>query len=137
MSTQKEYHDRELRAFANQVTAAERLPRADKAENRAALIECWIQNPAIFAERINWVLNGSYGYGTMVKAIQIADNKRLNRTAGLSQLTALAEWNVTADNSRKAYLTLTTEQRATLDALVQGEIKHFDANRADFEPGEA
>lgn len=135
-SRDKAYHDNEMKRFYTQVKEIDTLPRADKAENKARLLECWTTYPEIFAERIGWLLNGTYGYGAMIKALQIADNHRMNRTAGLSHLAACLEWSTNQAAAVAAWKTLTTTQQAKLDELIAAELKHFDENRDDYEPSE-
>ena len=122
----KAYHDDELKRINKQI--------ADLQKAQHNLLQCWTEHPGIFADRLGWLLNGTYGYGAMVLALRVADNKRLNRMAGLSQLLAAVEWQCTQACTRSAWHKLTTAQQDNLNTLVAAELEYFDNNREEFEP---
>jgi len=129
----QEYILNELRLLNNQINELSKLSKSEKQENKQNLLETWIKYPEVFADRIGWILNGTYGYGAMYRAIQLADNKRCNRIAGLSIILSAIEYGVTSDNSIKAWKTLSKEQQEKLASLIQVELDYFTNNRADFE----
>jgi len=129
----QEYIIRELTLLDNQINELSKLTRIEKQENKTKLLKTWIEYPEVFVDRIGWILNGTYGYGVMYRAIQLADNKRCNRIAGLSVILSAIEYSVTNDNSIKAWKTLTVEQQEKLASLIQVELDYFTDNRANFE----
>lgn len=129
-----EYHKNEMKRFQVEVAEHSKASRAEFIERMGKLRECWTDYPEIFGERVNWVFNGSYGYGAMVHAIRIAEgSKRANRAAALSQLTALVEWQLPENYTRKVWKTLTTDQQARVTAIVAAELQYFEENREQFE----
>jgi len=129
----QEYIHNELRLLNNQIEECGKLSKTEKQENKQLLLDTWIDTPEVFADRIGWILNGTYGYGAMYKAIQLADNKRCNRIAGLSIILSAIEYSVTSVNSVKAWKELNKEQQEKLSSLIQAELDYFTDNRADFE----
>lgn len=132
----KAYHDREMQLHFVQLQELDKLPRAEKAENAARLVECWKDYPEIFGERVHWILNGTYGYGAMIAALRIADNKRLNRVAALSQLAAAVEWSCSGAVTLATWKKTAADVQARVNAVVAKELEYFDANRDEFQPAE-
>lgn len=132
--TKKEYHDNEMRLLRKQLDELKNATKQEKAEAKRSLLECWNDYPKVYGERVSWLLNGTYGYGAMVEALKIADNKKLNRVAGLSQLVAAIEWQCTQAVTASAFKALPAEKQAQLSAIVQVEIDYFEANREEYQP---
>lgn len=99
-----------------------------KAEIKAAALEfadAMANNPAIVAERIGWLLNGSYGRGSYDAACRVAKNPRMNREAWLVQVIGSLEWMAREVDTRKAFNAMTDAQKAILNSAVRAEIEYF------------
>ena len=121
IETKHEYEQREAREFQRQLRDAERNPsrRADAADFREQLAA----DPALVAERIGWLLNGSYGYGAMVAAKGVLSRKRMNRVAWLVQTVGALEWRCPRAASVKAWKSLSPSEKRKLAVAVKRAIK--------------
>lgn len=88
-------HERRERAEAQQRLAeVRRQPLSDRKEAQAKFLETMRVNPELIAERLGWLLDGSYGYGAMLLAKQVLGSPRMNRSAALTQMVGAFEWMV-------------------------------------------
>lgn len=126
--TQAEYHNRELSDYAKTEREINALPLAERKENATDFANTMRTNPALIAERIGWLINGSYGYASYYKARQVlAMNGNTNKPAVLCQMIALLEWRVPQPSAIKAWKTLTDSEKAALDTAIESEIKVMTA----------
>jgi hypothetical protein len=129
----KEYEAREIAQFQKDLENIGKLPLDERKENaeewREALRHIGKESDhyqGIVSERIEWLLNGSYGYGPMVKALEVAKNKRMNRAAWLSQTIAALEWHVTPELARKAWKSIhVINQRAVNIGILYAVDKYI------------
>lgn len=115
----------EINIFFNDLKRVDKLPLADRKANAQRFSE-ELHSPGgleVVAERVGWLLDGSYGQGAQIKAMQVARSPRMNQAAYLVQTTAALEWLVPPAMTIAAWRTLTTAQRTKLDRLVKAEIK--------------
>lgn len=70
------YEARERAMHFRDILAVESAPLADRQEARKAWAEALILEPGTVAERIGWILNGSYGYGSYMLSRQIMASPR-------------------------------------------------------------
>ena len=115
--TQAEYESRERALFHKQLTGV----KADT-ESRAAFERALREDPALVVDRIGWILNGSYGYGSYVCALEVARNKRMNRPAWFTNTIAALEWGCDARNVAKIWHGMTPESQEKFNELVMAEI---------------
>ena len=101
----------------------ERAPLSDRKVNARKFFELMRYDPALVAERVGWIIDGSYGYGEMMKAKQIVANPRMNRVAALNCLIALYEWQCPRRLCVEAWKKLTTAQKNMLDKAIEVVIK--------------
>lgn len=93
MQSQAEYERTEQRKLARDLQEVETAPLAERREARANFAEYLLQHPEIIAERVGWLLAGTYGYGSYREAGRIARaDGRTNKVAQLVLLTAALEW---------------------------------------------
>ncbi len=128
--TQTEYEAREARLYAQQIRDIETAPLADRKEAAKEWANYLANKPALIAERISWLLNGSYGFWSYKVSREIAANKRLNRTAGLARIIAALEWETPHTMAARAFRALSTEQQAVINSLIQAEIDYYLASEA-------
>ena len=117
-----DYERREVDSFLSEVRAKDRLPLSERKENAARLFHDMKSDPAVVAERVGWLLNGSYGYGGMIKGKKAASSKRGNREVQLVMMTAAIEWGVPARMVAAEWHKLTPAEKRRLNALLRKEI---------------
>jgi hypothetical protein len=120
---QKEYENREVSSFLKQMREVEKLPLADRKEGAASFALAMANDPALVAERVGWLLDGSYGYGSYIKASEVAKSPRMNRAAWLVSTVGALEWQSPPRLTQAAWKKLTAAQKAALDKFVQSEIR--------------
>lgn len=128
-----EYEQDERRRFLAGLERVEKAPLSERQEGRDAWVEA-LQAPEFVAERIGWLLNGSYGQGSYAAALQVIGSPRMNVQAWLGQTIAAIEWHCPANFARAAWCKLTDDQKKTLADLIQKEI---DYKVAEMEEGDA
>lgn len=125
--SQAEYERNERdRALADE-RRVDRAPLGDRKAARDAFHEAMAEDPATVAERVSWLLDGSYGYGQMVMAKEAVAAKRMNREALLTQMVGVFEWQCPRDMSRAAWTKLTPAQKRALSAAVAVVVRHAEA----------
>jgi len=130
--TEKQYHEKEMRRFVRECDQIRNAPLWERKEAQAELAGFWRDDPKVFAERCRWVLEGQYGYGASFAARGIANtSKRSNRTAQLSQLTALLECRCPENMTRVVWNGLNAEQQAALTASIDAELADWAKAEAE------
>ena len=117
MKTLAEYEANEAKEAYRRTLEIERAPIAD----RKAARDDWftaMKDPSIVAERLEWLIDGNYGYGQMMEAKGILSRPRMNREAALCQLIARYEWLCPARFAAEAWNALDQSQKAALSAAV-------------------
>jgi hypothetical protein len=103
-------------------------PIADRKEAQKAFLDAMKNDPALVAERVRWLLSGTYGDGNLLLAEKILARPRTNRIAALVQMVGLIEWRCPEDMTRSAWKRLSASERAALDRQVEGEIRNEAEN---------
>ena len=127
--TQREYEEREAADLRRKLTEIERAPLAERREAAAAYTEALSQYPEVVAERVEWLINGSYGYGAHAAARRILADTHSNRAAQLGQLTAALEWLCPNARARTAYNGLTAEQQTDINNKIEAVIAEAEAEK--------
>jgi hypothetical protein len=125
-------HDNnEIRRHLNAIEEIEKAPLADRQAARAEW-HAACQDPTLVAQRLGWLLDGNYGYGSYLAARSMASLVgRTNRAAGLSHMIAALEWRCSAAFAREVYVKrLTDVERTALDAAVAQVLADYDAEVA-------
>ena len=118
-----EYERRELSAAHRKLDELRRAPLSDRKEAQAEFLKVMRDDPNLVAERIGWLLGGSYGYGSMLLAKRVLAAPRMNRSAALTQMIGAFEWMAPEEMVRAAWKKLSTREKAALERAVQGAIK--------------
>jgi hypothetical protein len=106
------YRHNEAMALARQLNCIETASLADRRAARADWAEA-LHDPALVAERVRWLLDGSYGRGAYDRAWAIARaSARSNKVAQLGQLIAALEWQCPA-----AFAAAAARRHCTVDQL--------------------
>ncbi len=129
MPTNHEYETRERTEFHQQIKKVEKLPLNERKENARAFAEALKHDPAIVAERVGWLLNGSYGYGSYKAAEQMLKAPRMNHGAWLTLTTAALEWGTPQKMAIAAWKALSGAQQTHLRKLIDREIKDHHASQ--------
>lgn len=120
--SQLEYERRERQEAQQLLAEIRRQPLSDRKEAQESFLEA-MRDPALVAERLGWLLNGSYGYGAKMMAQQVMKSPRMNRSAALTQMVGAFEWRVPEDMVRTAWKKLSAGEKAALERAVQAAIK--------------
>lgn len=128
-SSQAEYERRELREADQRLAAVERAPLPHRKEAAAEFLAAMRDDPALVAQRVGWLLDGNYGYGSMLMAKRVLGSPRTNRSAALTQMVGAFEWSSPSAMTRAAWKKLTKSQQAALERAVQAVIR--DAESAE------
>jgi len=124
--TQYEYETNERARFNSDLRNVESAPLAHRKEGMKDFAESLTVDFRM-AERAEWILNGSYGFGCYLVAKEVAENKRMNRAAWFGQVIAALDHNCPADMARKAFLALPKEQQVKINAEIIKAIDDFFA----------
>ena len=117
------YEQREVADFQRQLREVEKLPLRERKENALNITEALHNEPELVAERVGWLLNGSYGRGAYTQAQRVARSPRMNQSAWLVQTVAALEWSVPPRMTAQAWHTLSAGSRRHLESLIQREIR--------------
>lgn len=123
----KTEHERRERSEAMaREREVERLPLSDRKFAREEMHDVIANRPKVVGERIGWLLDGNYGYGAMVLAREIADNKRMNRQAGLLALVGIHEWSCPRKFTFEAWKKLDELQKINLELEIRKAIESYE-----------
>lgn len=118
-----DYDMNERIRFNKQLRDVESAPLAERQEARTAWAQALREDPKMIADRIGWLIDGSYGFGSYQAANDVIRNKRMNRTAWLGQTIAALEWQCPSNFAREAWNKLTKAEQDNLTALIMAEIE--------------
>lgn len=121
--TEKQYHELEQNKLDKHISWIYSFPQYDKLQNRDILMDLCRSNPDLIAERINWLLLGTYGYAEQYRALNMLKQKRSH--IPLFLFIALLEWHCPDYYARKAYKLLTKMEKMRLDNILQKSIEKF------------
>lgn len=121
------YHDRELRSLFNRMEEIRKAPLRDRQEACDSLLEYSKNDPELVAERIGWLLNGTYGYAEGYLANRDLEHgmksKRFNLNAALYNLIAMIEWQCPYAN--KVYNKLSNREQKDLNEAISKELDAY------------
>lgn len=120
--SQADYERRERSEAQQRLAEIRRQPLSDRKEAQAKFLEAMRDDPELVAERLGWLLGGSYGYGAKLMAKQVLGSPRMNRSAALTQMVGAFEWMAPEDTVRAAWKKLSASEKAALERAVQGAI---------------
>lgn len=121
--SQSEYERREMQEAQTKLAEVRKASLADRKASAQDFFEAMRDNPEIVAERIGWLLDGNYGYGSMLLAKRVLGAPRSNRAVALTQMAGAFEWSSPEEMTRAAWKKLTASQQAALDRAVQKAIR--------------
>jgi hypothetical protein len=118
-SEQQEYERRELDRAIHEERQIEGAPLSERKENQQNFFKAMRDDPAVVAERLGWLFNGSYGKGAQLRALQVLASPRMNRQAALNQLTGIYEWRCPGRMIVDAWKKLSPAQKQTLQMMLE------------------
>jgi hypothetical protein len=121
--SEAEYLRRERALFIKQLNKVEKAPLAERREDSLQFEADLRDTPETVAERIGWILNGSYGKGSYDAAHEVIRRPRMNHGAWLLQTVGALEWRAPVKGVIAAWKKLTVAQKAKLERLIKKEIK--------------
>ena len=121
-SSQAEYERRELSEAHKKIDELRRAPLAERKEAQAEFLKAMRDDPELVAERVGWLLQGNYGYGSMLLAKRVLGSPRMNRSAALTQMIGAFEWMTPDDMVRAAWKKLSAGEKAALETALQAAI---------------
>jgi hypothetical protein len=114
-------HDRNL----------DKAPLGERKAYRDAFALAMRVTPRIIAERIDWLLNGTYGRGEFERAwLVMTAGHGTNVQAQLVALIGAMEWSCPYRHTREAWKMLSDAQKKALSATLETVIKRNLAKRA-------
>lgn len=122
MLTDKEYEREELKRHFAFVASIESAPIADRRE----AMKSWqaaLKDVSLLRSRVEWLIEGCYGYGSCLLAARIIAQKRGNKVAAIGQLIAAVEWQCPASYAVKAWKVLTAKQREAANKAIERAMK--------------
>lgn len=120
--SQAEYERRELSEAHKKIDELRRAPLAERKEAQAEFLKAMRDDPELVAERVGWLLDGNYGYGSMLLAKRVLGSPRMNRSAALTQMIGAFEWMTPDDMVRAAWKKLSAGEKAALETALQAAI---------------
>jgi len=118
--------DYDFRAYRTKLQEVENAPLQERKENAIEWFND-LHDPKLIGERIDWLLDGSYGYAEYWKALQILESPRMNQVAALCVMIAILEWSTPQRLAIAAWKKLSPGQQATLKKEIQDIIDlHVD-----------
>jgi hypothetical protein len=130
MIDDKTYELNELQRLGKQLSDVESASLADRKASAAVWYDAMSQTPETVVERINWMLDGSYGFGAYVMAVRIATGgKRLNKAWRLGTLIAMLEWSCPAQMAVKQYKRLPVDKQEALNVAIVKMIEEWQEEK--------
>ena len=119
--SQAQYESNERAMLAIQIARVESASLIDRRAGRDSLAEA-LTVPGLIEERLQWLVEGCYGYGAMMKAKEIAASK-MNRPAALMQLLGAVEWQCPGSMTRALFNGLPPADQQALNTAIVAVIE--------------
>jgi hypothetical protein len=114
MMTLGQYEQNERIAFHKKLSEVESASLAVRKAAGKEFAVYLLEYPATVVERISWLLDGNYGFGSHKTACEVVRNKRMNRHAWLVQTIAALEWGCPGRFAREAWTKLPETKKEAL-----------------------
>mgnify|MGYP001370440704 FL=1 len=126
----QQYEQNEAILHSRYVQSIERAPLAERKEAQADALQL-MRDPETLTRLTRYMLAGNHGYRPHIIAREIAENKRMNRTAALTALVCLYETRTPNANTRAAWHQLTSDEQTAANAAVMTAITDYLNNKED------
>ena len=117
------YEAREHALFLKQLQEVDKADLLDRKAATASFANAMAVAPTLVAERVGWLLNGSYGKGSYDAAQRVLHSPRMNRVAWLGSMVGALEWQSPQRATAAAWNKLTAAQKAALHKAIEREIQ--------------
>lgn len=125
-----DYEQREAQEHHRQLGEVEKAPLHERKEAAAEFYDAMANRPEIVGERVGWLLDGNYGYGSMKAAERVmAQSARANKKASLTHMVGALEWRCPARMTMAAWKKLSKAQKDALDREVANAMHEWKLNR--------
>ena len=114
--------DYELLQFRKQMEEVEKAPLAERKEGAVAWYNALMTDHMGVAQRVGWLLNGSYGKGSHDSACRVLASPRMNQVAWCAITIANLEWRCPAKMAIMAWKKLPVETRYQVNEAIRREI---------------
>jgi hypothetical protein len=108
--------------FRLQLMEVEMLPLAERKANAMEWFKDLSDNYKMVAERVGWLLNGSYGKGSHDSACRVLASPRMNQVAWCAITIANLEWRCPAEMAIASWKKLPVETRYQVNEAIRREI---------------
>jgi hypothetical protein len=116
--TQAEYEQREAELLAQKLRVLSEAPKNDRHERANAWLEAMRKDPKIVAQRVGWLIDGNYGYGSYMRVQDIWRAPRADKISALRNLVGALEWLCPLSTAMTMYEKLTKKERETLNYFI-------------------
>ena len=124
------YEKREWELLKDQMLQVEMLPLAERKENAVRWFRALEEDHMGVAQKVGWLLNGSYGKGSFDSACRVLASPRMNQVAWCAITIANLEWRCPAKFAIQAWKKLPVEKRYLVNEAIRQEIA--DAKREGY-----
>lgn len=111
--------------FNKDMRRAETANLEDSQAARAEWLDALRNSADTVIERIEWLLDGNYGWGAYECARETITNTRMNRSAWLGQVIANLEWQCPSNFAREAWNKLDGEKQENITAAINDVIDTY------------
>ena len=126
MPSNTEYELREAQEYQKQIRETEKAPLSERNEAASEFLDA-LRNPTLVAERIDWIIEGNYGYGAMQAAKRVlGQSARANKIAQLSQMVAALEWRCPPRAAVAAWKKLSAQDKKYLEKEIEDVIRNAE-----------
>lgn len=123
------YEITEISRFRKELTETEKSSLADRKAGKADLIEMLTTDLAQWEKRVEFLLDGDYGYGALASYNRCT--KRMNRRAWLFNHIAVIEYKTSFKYACDVWHGLDTDLQASINVILDELIKEHDAKREE------
>lgn len=124
------YEKREWELFKDQMLQVEMLPLAERKANAVRWFQAISEDHMGVAQKVGWLLNGSYGKGAFDSACRVLASPRMNQVAWCAITIASVEYGCPAKFAIQAWKKLPVEKRYLVNEAIRQEIA--DAKREGY-----
>ena len=120
----KQYHNQEMKRAFKHYAEIQTIPRREREENYREFLEA---DPDFIAQQIEWIFNGSYGYGEMHLALNTLSMR--NPAPSLYHLVSSLNWQTGDYYSRKAWKATPKAKQDSINKAVNEVIREYRENK--------
>jgi len=121
-----DYYQYEVLKFRRQMNNMIKLPLFDRKEGAKILLNHINNENHHFQQSVEWLVDGSYGYGGYIEAIITLNNKRLNRRAWLFNTVAAVEYCVDGQMACRLWKGLDDATKDRINVILDAVIENYE-----------